>query len=836
MGLLTGLNEPDAAGNKKLLGILLDGKLHSAPTINDRITGRGEISGAFTVRETQDLANKLKSGKLDAALNKTPISRNYIESLLGKELQRQGVWAIGGSLVLVLIFMIIYYRFAGVVAALGLVLNIILIMAVVMAIHQPLTLTGLAGLVLTVGMSVDANVLIFERIREEMERGSTLRMAIRNGFDKARTTIVDANLTTLITALVLYTVGTEQVKGFAVTLILGIVMSMFTAIFCSRLVFDIWERKRWLTELSMTKILDKQKFDFISKISVTGVASALIIGLGLLGMTLLGSKILDLDLRGGSTIRLVFSEEQTRESVQETLDNLPLNPIRGEDIEFDVSGFGSVVDKDGNVDPSQNNRNFRIDSNLPAWEGGDPKDRWQELPEVMAEAFAGKLLLHKVKIIKGTGAGGSADMGQAPAPQQRRQNASWNAVPAISSLLSGNPTLMLQESGTDAKLELQDDLKLEGTETPVVEPKLEMQSTDSTPAASETEALPTDSTPADSAAAPAAGSGTQELETGGGGLQLPGGNETDDKTFQGIDNPVITASERVLTETTVEIKPEILGKSLRAEIVATAKRLDLELTGEDIILKSDDIAEDEAADGTVSDKWEIGLKVPRESDGAEIIQAWSTSLNTKPVFPTSSKVGSQIASTMQFNAILAILFSLLGIIAYIWARFQNIAFGLAAVVALLHDVLFVLGMIALSHYVAGFLGILGIEKFKISLEIIAALLTVIGYSLNDTIVVFDRIREVRGKRKQITSDMINTSISQTLSRTILTSVTTFVVVFILYWFGGSAIHGFAFSLVIGVIVGTYSSIFIASPALLWLMNTVGFSPEPVEKVAEAGQI
>ena len=163
--------------------------------------------------------------------------------------------------------------------------------------------------------------------------------------------------------------------------------------------------------------------------------------------------------------------------------------------------------------------------------------------------------------------------------------------------------------------------------------------------------------------------------------------------------------------------------------------------------------------------------------------------------------------------------------------------GLAAVVALMHDVLVVLGMIALSHYVGGALGFLGVDKFKISLEIIAALLTVIGYSLNDTIVVFDRIREVRGKRKQITADMINTSISQTLSRTILTSVTTFVVVFILYCFGGDAIHGFAFSLVIGVVVGTYSSIFIASPALLWLMNTVGLSPEPVSDEKKiAGQV
>ena len=269
------------------------------------------------------------------------------------------------------------------------------------------------------------------------------------------------------------------------------------------------------------------------------------------------------------------------------------------------------------------------------------------------------------------------------------------------------------------------------------------------------------------------------------------------------------------TETVVEIDPPILGKSLRAEIVESARRMEMEIEEEQVILDSDDILEGEGADGTVSSKWKIKLNVAQEEDGVAIISKWSEELSAQPYFPTSSKVGSQIAESMRVNAALAIIFSLIGIIAYIWARFQNIAFGLAAVVALLHDVLVVLGMIALSHYVAG---ALGIDKFKISLEIIAALLTVIGYSLNDTIVVFDRIREVRGKRKHITADMINTSISQTLSRTILTSVTTFVVVFILYCFGGDAIHGFAFSLVVGVIVGTYSSIFIASPALLWLMN------------------
>ena len=196
MGRLTGRNK------EKPMGIVLDGLLHSAPTIQSRISTRGTITGDFSRAEIDDLIGQLKSGKLDVALNKQPISTDFIESTLGNELKQKGFWAIGVSMILVLIFMVIYYRFAGFVAAFALLLNLVLILALVMAIGVKFTLTGLAGLVLTVGMSVDANVLIFERIREEMARGAALRMAIRNGFDKARTTIVDANVTTLILSLI----------------------------------------------------------------------------------------------------------------------------------------------------------------------------------------------------------------------------------------------------------------------------------------------------------------------------------------------------------------------------------------------------------------------------------------------------------------------------------------------------------------------------------------------------------------------------------------------------------------------------------------------------------
>ena len=202
----------------------------------------------------------------------------------------------------------------------------------------------------------------------------------------------------------------------------------------------------------------------------------------------------------------------------------------------------------------------------------------------------------------------------------------------------------------------------------------------------------------------------------------------------------------------------------------------------------------------------------------QVLGALESSLSSEPIWVSSSSVGSRVAGQMIGRASVALFASLLVIIGYIWFRFQRVIYGFAAVAALIHDVLITLGAIAISYYVADSLGFLLIDPFKISLTVVAALLTIIGYSLNDTIVVFDRIRETKGKAPRLTNEMVNISINQTLSRTLLTSLTTLIVVLLLYVFGGEGIHAFAFALVIGVLVGTYSSIFVASPILMWLVE------------------
>ena len=196
--------------------------------------------------------------------------------------------------------------------------------------------------------------------------------------------------------------------------------------------------------------------------------------------------------------------------------------------------------------------------------------------------------------------------------------------------------------------------------------------------------------------------------------------------------------------------------------------------------------------------------------------ALSAELDNTPVWLSLSQIKGRVASEMKSRALAALFVSLLGITIYLWFRFQKISYGLAAVLALIHDVFFTLGIIALTHWLADYLGFLLVEDFKIGLTEIAAFLAIIGYSLNDTIVIFDRIRELRGRSPRVSLAMLNASLNQTLSRTILTSGTTLLTVFVLYVWGGEGIHTFAFALLIGISVGTYSSMFVATPLLYWL--------------------
>jgi preprotein translocase subunit SecD len=243
-GQITGANI------KKRLAIVLDGVVNSAPVIQDKITGgRAQITGRFTMEESRDLAIVLRAGALPAPVK--IIEERTVGPSLGKDSINKGLKSmiIGG--IVVILFMVFYYKFAGLLADLALLLNIVFIAAGLAFFGATLTLPGIAGIILIIGMAIDANVLIFERIREELRLGKTPRAAVDSGYSKALVTILDANITTLIAALVLFQFGTGPVKGFAVTLSIGIIASLFTAIFITRVIFDYFIIERGMKKVSI---------------------------------------------------------------------------------------------------------------------------------------------------------------------------------------------------------------------------------------------------------------------------------------------------------------------------------------------------------------------------------------------------------------------------------------------------------------------------------------------------------------------------------------------------------------------------------------------------------
>ena len=887
MSGLTGYYLPDAqTDHAYLLGIVLDDELLSAPAIRGNISDRGEITGRFTQPEVDFLVSILKAGRLKAALNKTPISENRIDPLLGLQTIKSGSYAIVISLTLVLVFMIVYYRFAGIVACAAVAANLVLILGAMFLVSAAFTLPGLAGLVLTVGMSVDANVLIYERIREELGRGAALRMAVRNGFDRATTTIVDANVTTLITAIVLYAIGTDQIRGFAVTLILGIVMSMFTAIFCSRAVFEIVERRRWITKLGMMRLLANTKLDFMSKWKIAAAGSLILIVAGVVATGVRGKRIFDIDLAGGTAVHVVFQREMpdeelrryladvldgTNDRLQQIQDKLDARLLSDKALRSalaDEQGGDLSELSDEEILPLLQQQKYGKDFTPPTgkvdWSAtnmaveGQERNTWYNintslqsvdyLKDVIREMFRdqqGNSLLASYSldydpaaiVSAGPATGGSdgaASDGAASgdADDQGGDDQGGDEQPCGDSFIEAAESDQGESAGAAASDEGQESSQADDDST---------EPTPNGASASTNKDDGPDSAPSTGPAAPddpATTDTNDAADTASEGEEPPSGADsaasTDEAGNDAPDQPTAPSSGRatqndVTSQVTVAFGHEIHGPALAEELRAAAAAHGID----DLMLRIR--PEPPQPDWTETSnvgyfQWYLELGANKQQTMA-ILDAVKSELSETPVWPSSNKIGGQVAGDTQAMAVAAILASLLGIVIYLWIRFQRVSFGLAAVVALVHDVTITVGAVAVSYWLQNILGFAQIIEFKISLPVIAALLTIIGYSLNDTIVIFDRIREVRGKSQELTSDMINRSVNQTLSRTLLTSGTTLIVVVILYFFGGEGVHGFAFCLIVGIVVGTYSTVFIASPVLLWLMSRkTAASAKPPAKV------
>ena len=817
---LTSRHLPQPGKPKRGLGIVLDNHLYSAPVINSTISESGQIEGNFTKDEVKELTGVLNAGALEVPINSNPLSEATVDPTLGEDVRKKGVQAIMAAAIVVVLFMLAYYRFAGIVAVICLFLNLVLVLTIMMAVDATFTLPGLAGLVLTIGMAVDANVLIFERMREESNRGSSLRMAIQNGFSKAFTTIVDANVTTLITAVILYMIGTEVVKGFAVSLFVGITMSMFTALYVGRVIFDVAEKKRWITKLSMFSLVGATKWNFLGKRRVCAMLSALMISCGLAAFFSRGEKNYDIDFTGGTMVTFQLTDTAETENVQAALgkqftDNFTVErlTLAGTEATSGSKYFRLRTTESDTEMKHSEVKPFAIaedDDSAQAmqykrFDGGHTATI--SLSTEVAIGTISDMLADAVKSIKG------AEGFKYPNPEAvfaveglegPGLNAAGQEVQKFSKVTArGTPDLskddfktalgtvqtQLEEESAEERVRVMVDEAFNG-QTAMKLRKVSMEHSGLTPFA-----IAEDD---DSAQA------MQYKRFNGGHtatISLSTEGQSTEVAMGTISDMLADEIEKIgLPENSTYPDPEAVFA------VEGLKGSGLNAVGQEV---------QKFSEVTVR-----GTSDLTEGDFIIALGEMKKKLDSRPLFDEVNTFASAVAREMKTSAIMAIIISLLAIVAYIWVRFQKITFGLAAVVALVHDVLIVLGLMALASYLSGnpIGDALLLNDFRINLPMVAAFLTVVGYSLNDTIVVFDRIREVRGKNPGLTDEIVNTSLNQTLSRTLLTSLTTFFVVIILYVFGGEGIHGFAFCLTLGVIVGTYSSIYVASPVLVWLMN------------------
>jgi SecD/SecF fusion protein len=633
------------------MAIVLNGQVETVANIDEPIYGSGVIRGDYTFDEVEALVTVLRSGSL--RLQPRLEAEERVGPTLGAAYVKRGALSGAVTLVAVLGFMAWYYKRLGLLAVVTLLTNLFLFAGGLALLRPTITLPGIAGIILTIGMAVDANILIFDRFREERDNGRNIKQAAKGGFDKAFSAIVDANITTLLTAMILKFVATGPVRGFANTLSIGVITSVFSALVVTRVLLHRSLEKRPDQDLEVGTWMVNAAYQWMShrKLALTVSGAAMAASLLLFALAPRDVKY-GIDFLGGATVQFRTDEAQTPETVRERIGQL-----EGYLSEAEVKPVVASADGDGfrefratfKVDPGEQNAEAELDFQ-------------SELRQGLAD------LLQRGPIELAIG-------GQDPDRVEGR-------------LYFGEPHPV-----------------------PDVLQKLESVGL----------------------------AETQALAVGGAG-----------SVFE-ISGRLTPAVDRVG-----------LAGDLEQAFLSTPDSDNLRYT----------------LPGSITD---------------------------------SSLVGAQVVGDLKDKAILAILLSLWVTVMYIRVRFADYSYGFAAVACLVHDVIIALGACVLVNW-------LGWINAELSLTMIAAFLTIIGYSINDTIIIFDRVRENLPRMEAPLSKVLDTSINQTLSRTILTSGTTLIAVGIIFLFNvgtGNALEGFSFAMLLGVGVGTYSTIYIASPLLLW---------------------
>jgi SecD/SecF fusion protein len=707
----TAFGDLTRANRNRSLAIVLDSKIISAPNIDEPIlTGSGIIRGGgrggFSQTELDYLVNTLNAGSLPAQLTDDPISERTVGPVLGADNLRHGLIACAFGLVVVAVFLIGYYRLAGVVATFAVCLNVVLILGALAAQQATFTLPSIAGIVLTIGTAVDANVLIFERLREEQEhRGLPLRLALRNSYDRAFSAIFDSNMTSVITSACLYFFGSEEVRGFGLTLLIGIVASLFTALFVTKTIFGIMIDHFGLKDLQslprkyppLAKLL-KPDIDWMGMAWVFYAFSIVSISIGvvLFGIKLYQRQMLDIEFASGTSVEVFLKQPMDIEVLRKTVGND--NP----DIPSPTIVSVGAADE-------EKQRDYEIVT---------PNADARAVKAAVLNLLSDKLQLQLASKFDG--------MGQA------------------ANLASGHQVLPVNDKAPLPAYAVRDARDFTGGVAIVLEHLA--------PAMSPTNLLDRLEYQRQQDQGGGAAAGQRDMKVvGPGGADVVG-----DSAVIFVNDPNIPFTRDRVT-------------------------------------------------------WDSQVATP----------TWklvNDALGKQEDFRKVTSFDASVAGNARQAALVALFVSIILIMIYIWMRFGNFKYGTATVVALLHDTLFTIAALGFAHYInpGSWIGqLLQVEPFRINLTVVAGILTIMGYSMIDTIVVFDRIRENRGKFGHLDREVINRAINETLSRTLLTAGTTTVTVGFMYFLGGSGIHGFTFVLLIGILVGTYSSVAIAAPILLY---------------------
>jgi SecD/SecF fusion protein len=745
---------------------LLDGFAISAPIIEDRIGRQGIITGGaggFTQTQVADMVNKLNAGSLPARLVEQPISERTIGPSIGAENRDRGIKAGIIGLMGVITCMAVYYMVGGAIADAALLMNLLFTLAIMALLRATFTMPGIAGLILTIGMSVDANVLIFERVREEQQKGASLRISIKNGYEKAFSAIFDSNITTIMTAAVLYWVGSEDIKGFAIVLMLGLASSLFTALVVTRTIFEFLMNKRILKErLMMLHLIRKPNIDWMGLRPVFLTLSAVLTIGGIVIFFVRHDKY-DIEFTGGTSVQVNLKEDAklTREQVEDRIhkEGTDLKNALASATVYSVGTSGREYE----ITTTETNKTKAV---VTFRQAGQTIQGITSAVEKVAENKGGRL-------------------GNLAVTANSENPAVFTVT--TSQLNASFVAGILRSALPDAN---------------VSEPQID--------------------------------------EVVNNAVMNAFANELEIQRSLG---PKITAQEKI-DEQLVESYPELsdfLGGIkivCETESAATANEIDRRL--KDLVFKPDmqnaprypykilgadlnpvkDPNQPIKSFVYVSANPEASFRQLSDEEWAQFVGNETTKVLTAMKLETSlprvTQIDPSVGQESKTRALVAVVLSWIAMLIYIWVRFGNLRFGIGAIVTLIHDTSVCVGAVMMCTYIAPtiFGQMLLISDFKIDMAMVAAFLTLLGYSINDTIVVYDRIRENRRKGNVLTSQIINNSINETLSRTLLTGTTTLLCLLVMYIFSGKGLRGFNFAMLFGVIEGTYSSIAISAPILL----------------------